>query len=73
VIGVSMMMIFIKYLIISFVSAAALIVISKIIMSAFLRKDLNYYEAHEAIEEQEVLDKMNEYSHSLDKNSQEEH
>lgn len=72
-IGVSMMMIFIKYLIISFVSAAALIVISKIIMSAFLRKDLNYYEGQEAREEQEVLDKMKEYSHSLDKNSQEEH
>lgn len=68
-----MMMIFIKYLIISFVSAAALIVISKIIMSAFLRKDLNYYEGQEAREEQEVLDKMKEYSHSLDKNSQEEH
>ncbi len=59
-IGVTKMRIFVEYLGIAFISAAALIIISKIIMSAFLRKDINYYEGPEAEEEQALLDKMRE-------------
>lgn len=46
---------FFEYFAIALLSAACLIVLSKIVMSSFMRKDKDYYEAGERRDEAEML------------------
>ena len=46
---------FIYYIALAFISSACLIILSKIVMSSFMRKDKDYYEAGERKVEAELL------------------
>lgn len=49
------MAIFLKYLIISFISSAILIFISKIVLDKLIRRDIDYYEKEERDIEENML------------------
>lgn len=54
---------FIYYIAMAFISSACLIILSKIVMSSFMRKDKDYYEAGERKDEAELLKNIDYVPH----------